>query len=71
MRSWWAEGEVISAQFTSKLFVVVAHQVCWPLYIGALMVGLTGLVFCDELFSILELFHRSPFIILRPITLPS
>ena len=57
VRSWWAEGEVMSAWLTSELSIVVVHRVCRPLYIGALMAGLMGFVFCDELLSILKLFH--------------
>ena len=68
VRSWWAEGEVMSAWLTSELSVAVVHGVCWPLYIGA---HLMGFVFCNELLSILKLFRIPPFIVLRPITLPS
>ena len=61
----------MSVWLTSELSIAVAHGVCWPLYIGALMAGLMGFIFCDKLLSILKLFHGPPFIILRPITLPS
>src|SRR5438045_9048779 len=71
VRSWWAEGEVISVWFTSKLFIGVVHWVCQPLYIVALMAGLMGLIFRNELFSILELICGPPFVIVRPVTLPS